>query len=76
MSDRDQLSQGVFEPEAFAVLSVAFREAAIRLAQPGAPTLDAAMVARQILAQARLGEIEPELLWRAAVARAAIASRA
>ena len=76
MQDRDQLSQGVFEPEAFAVVSAAWSEAAARLARPGALPLDRSLVARQILAEARLGEVEPELLWRAAVARAAIASRA
>lgn len=75
MQNRTHLTEGIFDPAMMAALATAFGKATDCLDRWGPEGPDRDLVARQIVAQARTGETEPELLWRAGLARALVAVR-
>jgi hypothetical protein len=72
------LRKGIFEPSVTKDLSEAFGKAEKlidRSISTDAPEIDRAKVARVIIAEARAGETQPDLVSRAAVAKVLIESR-
>lgn len=72
-------STGVFDPSVVRDLVEAFdraRRHLDRLRGTGLPEIDRTRLARRILVEARSGETEPDLVWRAAVARILLEARA
>lgn len=72
------LAQGVFDPPAVKDLTDAFGKAEEhiqRLAAGSVVDLDSEKVACHIIAEARDGETQPDLVWRTAVAKALLATQ-
>lgn len=72
-------SNGVFDPPVLRDLAGAFEKAdrhIDRLRPSGFGTIDRDSVARQILFEAQAGETQPDLVWRAAVAKVLLEARA
>jgi hypothetical protein len=68
---RSDLSQGIFDPSAARGLTLAYEKAEHYLDHSvfrDLNEIDRDRVARRIVAQAREGETQPDLVWRAAVA--------
>jgi len=71
-------SKGVFDPPALRDLAGAFEKAERhidRLRSSAFAEIDRDRVARRIIAEARCGETQPDLVWRAAVAKVLLETR-
>jgi len=75
---KDSLRDGIFEPAQLADIEIAFLKAERHIRRSGtafAPTVHRRELARRIVSEARDGETQPDLLWRAAVARMLVEHR-
>lgn len=76
--EKEGLRDGIFEPGQLAEIELAFAKADrhIRLTAAAYPyAVDRDELARRIVSEAREGETQPDLLWRAAVARMLVEQR-
>lgn len=77
MLDGD-LARGIFHPPATKDLTEAFEKAErhlSRLSSAAVAEVDRDRVARRIVSEARAGETQPDLVWRAAVAKVLLEER-